>query len=135
MIDTNVIVDLLEGDGRWYEWSREALTDARVAGSVIASAIVLGELANRAVGFEELIEMLASFGVACSDLSLAAAHRAGLAHMAYRAAGGQREKLLGDFLIGAHAETLHAALLTRDPRRYRHYFPDLTLITPETDNG
>lgn len=135
MVDTNVIVDLLEGDGCWYNWSREALTDARVAGSVIASAIVLGELASRAARFEELVEMLATFGVACTDLSLAAAHRAGLAHLAYRAAGGQREKLLGDFLIGAHAETLHAALLTRDPRRYRQYFPDLTLITPETENG
>ena len=135
MVDTNVIVDLLEGDGRWYEWSREALTDARVEGSVIASAVVLGELASRAARFEELVEMLATFGIACTDLGRAAAHRAGLAHLAYRAAGGQREKLLGDFLIGAHAETLHATLLTRDPRRYRQYFPDLTLITPETDNG
>ena len=105
-VDTNVIVDLLEGDGRWYEWSREALTDARVEGSVVASAIVLGTGECATVSRNWL--KCSRLRYRCTDLGQAAAHRAGLAHLAYRAAGGQREKLLGDFLIGAHAETLHA---------------------------
>ena len=42
--------------------------------------------------------------------------------------------MLPDFLIGAHAVSLNAAVLTRDPAIYRRYFPELTLITPENDH-
>lgn len=47
--------------------------------------------------------------------------------------GGRREKLLADFLIGGQASSMGAELMTRDPRMYRSYFPELPLITPETD--
>jgi Predicted nucleic acid-binding protein, contains PIN domain len=50
----------------------------------------------------------------------------------YRSAGGKRESILPDFLIGAHAAVLGVPLLTRDVRRYRSYFPSLELITPDT---
>ena len=36
-----------------------------------------------------------------------------------------------DFYIGAHAEVNHLQVLTRDPRRYRHYFPKVHLICPK----
>ena len=38
--------------------------------------------------------------------------------------------MLSDFFIGAHAVIEGWSLLTRDPRLYRTYFPDLALITP-----
>jgi len=43
--------------------------------------------------------------------------------------------VLPDFLVAAHAIVLDQPLLTRDPALYRRYFPELSLITPETDNG
>lgn len=43
--------------------------------------------------------------------------------------------VLPDFLIAVHAIVLDQLLLTRDPALYRRYFPELSLITPETDNG
>ncbi len=43
---------------------------------------------------------------------------------------GARETILPDFMIGAQAEDIGAALITRDPRRYRSCFPDLKLIAP-----
>jgi len=55
-------------------------------------------------------------------------YSAGLAHAAYRKAGGKRERVLADFLIGAHA--LHEAnrLLTRDRGFYRKYFSGLKVL-------
>ena len=55
---------------------------------------------------------------------------AGRAYAAYRTSGGSRTTLLADFFIGAHAEAAGLPILTRDPRRYRTYFPSVTLITP-----
>jgi predicted nucleic acid-binding protein len=65
------------------------------------------------------------------EASLDAAWRGGQAYREYRKRGGDRPPLLPDFLIGGHAQALGATLLTRDPRRFRSYFPDLNLITPE----
>jgi predicted nucleic acid-binding protein len=55
---------------------------------------------------------------------------AGQAYRKYRAAGGSRSNVLPDFSIGAHALTTGMAILTRDARPYRTYFPDVELITP-----
>jgi predicted nucleic acid-binding protein len=48
----------------------------------------------------------------------------------YRRGGGERRSPLPDFYIGAHAAVSGLALLTRDPARYRTYFPKLDLIAP-----
>lgn len=130
MLDTNVVIDLREEDSRWFEWAEDAISQA-IDELLSVSAIVVGELASRGGTQVEIVEMLTGFGVAIEPLSAAASYRAGLAHRAYREAGGRRESLLGDFLIGAHASVAGGALITRDPRPYRRYFPDLALITPE----
>ena len=64
------------------------------------------------------------------EIPLAAAFLAGHAHASYRRAGGPREAILPDFLIGAHAAVTNRPLLTRDPRRVATYIPGATLITP-----
>src|SRR5258706_13294706 len=58
---------------------------------------------------------------------------AGKAFTQYRRAGGIRTGVLADFFIGAHAAVEELPLLTRDSRRYRHYFPTVVLITPENE--
>ena len=59
-----------------------------------------------------------------------AAFLAARAFVIYRHAGGQRRSPLPDFYIGAHAAVAGHTLLTRDARRYRHYFPKLRIIAP-----
>jgi hypothetical protein len=55
---------------------------------------------------------------------------AGKAFLLYRRRGGTRQTVLPDFFVGAHAMVAGYELLTRDPARYRTYFPQLHLIAP-----
>ena len=80
------------------------------------------------------MDRLERAGLSVHDFGALPAHRAGVVHRAYRKAGGQRDKILADFLIGAHAEAEADALITRDPRPYRSYFPSLVLISPSKDD-
>ncbi|MGC4004403.1 MAG: hypothetical protein QM811_15315 [Pirellulales bacterium] len=43
---------------------------------------------------------------------------------------GAKLSPLPDFFIGAHAEVEGFTLVTRDPARYRTYFPGVPLIVP-----
>jgi predicted nucleic acid-binding protein len=59
-----------------------------------------------------------------------AAFLAGKCFQSYRRRGGEKRSPLPDFYIGAHAAVSGLVLLTRDPSRYRTYFPKLDLIAP-----
>ena len=59
-----------------------------------------------------------------------AAFLAGKCFAAYRRRGRECRSPLPDFYIGAHAAVRGMTLLTRDPARYRTYFPGLDLISP-----
>jgi hypothetical protein len=59
-----------------------------------------------------------------------AAFLAARAFLSYRGKGGAKRAPLPDFYIGAHAAIAGHKLLTRDPRRYRAYFPKLQIIAP-----
>ena len=55
---------------------------------------------------------------------------AGKCFLLYRRRGGVRRAPLPDFYIGAHAAIGQLALLTRDPKRYRSYFPKVEILAP-----
>ena len=55
---------------------------------------------------------------------------AGKAFALYKKRTGTKRPPLSDFYIGAHAAVAGMTLLTRDPRRYRPYFPKLRIISP-----
>ena len=132
LVDTNVFIDVFGPETQFKEWSSEMILRLRPQAQFVLTPIVWAELASMAPSEDQLMFMLARLNLVREAVPCPAAYQAGLAHIAYRRAGGARERTLPDFLIGAHASVRSHRLLTRDPGRYRAYFPALDLITPET---
>lgn len=107
------------------------LAECADSGVLIINPIIYAEVS---VGFdriEELDEALPADAFRRDPLPWEAAFLAGKCFLAYRRRGGTRRSPLPDFYIGAHAAVKGLPLLTRDPNRYRTYFPHLTLLSPE----
>lgn len=63
-------------------------------------------------------------------LNLASTEESGDAWRAYRARGGSKQRVIADFMIGAHAFKQADRLLTRDSGYFRTYYPGLRLLDP-----
>ena len=134
LVDTNVILDIFERDSVWFDWSLAKLAEAGGGEAAMVSSIVVAELSRDFDEVQPLEAKLDLLGLVVLPLDHFSAFTAGKRFQQFRRirAATEGTRVLPDFLIGAHALTLEAPLLTRDPRLYRRYFPDLTLITPET---
>ena len=130
LVDTNVLLDLVTDDPNWSEWSLARLEEAALNGQVLINDVVYAETSIRYQRIEELDAMLAQAMIEIAPTPRPALFLAGKVFQRYRAAGGRRSGVLPDFFIGAHAAIQGWPLLTRDARRYRTYFPKLTLIAP-----
>jgi predicted nucleic acid-binding protein len=128
-IDSSVLLDVFTEDSSWGAWSEAQLTKAAQSGAIVLNAVVIAEIAPRFSRVEALRSALPSVAV-IEEIPLAAAFLAGHAHAGYRRAGGTREAILPDFLIGAHAAVTGRTLLTRDPRRVATHLPGVALIAP-----
>ncbi|MCX7064746.1 MAG: DNA-binding protein [Proteobacteria bacterium] len=106
LVDTNVLVDVLQDDPMWADWSEHQL---RVQSQV----------------HELLINPV---------MPKPALFLASRAFVKYRRGGGTKTNVLADFFIGAHAAVLNCGILTRDGRRYRNHFPRVALVVPDTKN-
>ncbi len=131
LVDTNVLIDIAVEDPRWADWSSEQLAQARDSEKVALNAIVYAELSVHFASAEQLESVLAPFRFERLHLPWEAAFVAGKAFKRYRSRGGIKSAPLPDFFIGAHAAVAGLTLLTRDPRRYREYFPSVQLISPK----
>lgn len=132
LVDTNIFIDVFGPENPFKEWSSRTLIELRQQAQFILTPVVWAELASMAPGEEALVALLGRLNLTREPLPFSAAYRAGIAHAKYRKSGGNRERTLPDFFIGAHAEWHRHRLLTRDPARYRSYFPSLDIISPET---
>jgi len=130
LVDTNVLIDVMNQDPVWMPWSTGQLRQGRLAQGLATNMVVYAELAGHPRAPQTLDAVLDLIQVRVIDINRPAARLAGQAFRAYRERGGRKSGVLPDFFIGAHAQTEGHTLLTRDGARYRIYFPDLALICP-----
>jgi len=130
LIDTNVLFDFLSDDEEWLDWSSAMLADAAERGRIVINPIVFAEVSVRYERIEALNEALPAHYFLRAPLPWEAAFVAAKAFDRYKRRGGSKRSPLPDFFIGAHAAVTGMTLLTRDPRRYRAYFPKLKIISP-----
>jgi predicted nucleic acid-binding protein len=131
LVDTNVLLDLATDDAKWARWSIRELDAAGIRGRVLINAVVYSEFSIGYARIEEVDRVLAQVDLDLIEIPRSALFLTGKAFQSYRARGGTRTGVLPDFFIGAHAAVAQIPLLTRDPRRYRTYFPTITLIAPD----
>lgn len=134
LVDSNVLLDVLEEDPKWYGWSAEQLACAAETSILAINPIIYAEVSIGFERVEDLEEAMPASTFERRPVPWEAAFLAGKSFLQYRRAGGSRRSPLPDFFIGAHALVEGMELLTRDAARYRSYFPKLRLIAPGKDS-
>jgi predicted nucleic acid-binding protein len=131
LVDTNVLLDVLQDDPQWADWSQGQLDAASLTDSLAVNAVIYSELSMAFERIEELEAVLSAASLSVEPIPREALFLAGKAFLTYRRSRkGTKQGVLPDFYIGAHAAVAGLTILTRDVSRYHSYFPTVTLISP-----
>jgi len=129
-VDSSVLIDVFHADANFGRRSADALRACLAQGGLIACDVVLAEVSacfSDSGAAEHALERL---GVRLVPVDSTMSLAAGAAWRAYRRRSRRRDRLLADFLIGAHAAQAADRLLTRDRGIYSRYFKDLEILDP-----
>ncbi len=130
LVDSNVLIDAMSPASDWYRWSVNALEEYADQHRLVINPIIYAEVSIRFDTLEDADAAISQSLLVREALPYEAAFLAGKAFVAYRRRGGVKISPLPDFYIGAHALIANYQVMTRDPTRYRTYFPKLRLISP-----
>lgn len=131
-IDTNILLDVLIPNEQFVDRSLSAIEEASASGSLVVCDPVYAELCSQFLSQPDCDRFLEENRIVVERVSREAMWAASLAWRQYRHRGGRRDRVLADFLVGAHAFIQASCLLSRDRGVYRTYFQDLTLIDPSS---
>jgi predicted nucleic acid-binding protein len=132
-IDTNILFDILLPNKRFYESSVKAFEDSATLGVLVICDVVYAELCMHFASQQECDGFLEKNDVQVEALTREAHFLASRSCRSYRMQGGQRDRILPDFLIGAHAQIQASRLLSRDRGFYRKLFPSLRVVDPSSE--
>lgn len=130
-VDASVLLDVVLDDPRYRDRSLRALKAERRRGGLIVCPIVWAQVFSSARDPETLGPLLERAGLAYDPFDRACADLAGRLFKHYRrVAGPRRSHALSDFMVGAHALTRGARLLSRDRAFYLRFFDGLQVVEP-----
>ncbi|MGH7411122.1 MAG: type II toxin-antitoxin system VapC family toxin [Candidatus Methylomirabilis sp.] len=129
-VDTSVLLDVFGADPTFGPQSRKAVRSCLSEGRLVACEVVWAEVGSFFPTAEATQDAMSRLGIEYSPMELGTALAAGGVWKLYRSRGGQRERMVADFLIGAHALSQAERLLTRDRGFYRTYFSRLRVLDP-----
>jgi len=130
LVDSNVLLDVFEDDPVWADWSETMLETYSAEYVLCINPIIYAELSLGFQRIEQVEATLGGCGVRMLEIPREALFLAAKVFSDYRKRKGMRTSPLPDFFIGAHAAVADLELLTRDPSRYRSYFPTIKLVCP-----
>ena len=129
-VDTNVLVDVLNNEPQWADWSMHQLRMQSKIHVLSINPIIYAELSSAFTKIEDLENVVKTLQLKMIQMPRPALFLAAKAFHLYRKRGGVKHNVLGDFFIGAHAAVSQVPILTRDTQRYQTYFPTVRLIAP-----
>jgi len=130
LVDSCVLLDIVTEDPTWYDWSADILKKYADKSHLYINPIIYSEVSVGFQTIEEVEDALPSGIFRRNPLPWEAAFLAGKSFLRYRKLGGQSLLPLPDFFIGAHALIEGFTLLTRDTKRFKHYYPSLKMLSP-----
>jgi predicted nucleic acid-binding protein len=129
-LDTNVLLDILLPNEKCCDISARAIEDSASSGSLVICDVVYAELCAHFHTQRQCDEFLEENDIRVEPLGRPASFLASRIWRAYRLQGGKRNRILSDFLIGAHAQLHASRLFSRDRGFYREMFPSMSLLDP-----
>ncbi len=129
-VDSSVLIDLFHADPSFLAASMRALSHCQSEGKLVVCETVWAEVAASVSDAKAMAVGMSGLGVALIPGDEHSASEAGRMMHLYKRHGGKRERVIPDFLIGAHALVHADRLLTRDDGFFRTYFRDLKVMKP-----
>jgi predicted nucleic acid-binding protein len=129
-IDSNVLLDILIPNEAFADATAAAIEDAAASGSLVVCDVVYAEICIQFTTQRECDHFFNGNEIRVEPLNRSAHFLASRIWREYRAQGGKRDRILPDFLIGAHAQVQADRLISRDRGFYRALFPKLRLVDP-----
>jgi predicted nucleic acid-binding protein len=130
LVDTNVLVDVLQNDPQWADWSIAQMRAQASLHALVINPIIYAEVSLSFSTIEALDDVVGTLALELREIPRPALFLAAKAFAQYRRRGGSKLQVLPDFFIGAHAAVEGWPLLTRDARRFKTYFPTLEVLAP-----
>jgi hypothetical protein len=130
LVDTNVLVDVLQNDPQWADWSIAQMRSQARLHALVINPVIYAEMSLSFLTIEALDDVVITLALELREIPRPALFLAAKAYAQYHRRGGSKRQVLPDFFIGAHAAVEGWPLLTRDASRFRTYFPTLEVMAP-----